>query len=126
MAESQSVIGYVPDAVAKELAAGRGLGKGPLELPLDPGKQAAHIRLDPQHIHEVRVGASSGGHTSLQLVLKPEATYEFVAKASGIEGLTAIQDPAYWYGLGRLRWFVIMVGPIYRQLQPGSFKLVEQ
>jgi hypothetical protein len=127
MAESQSIIGYVPDAVAHDLQSGKGLGKGPLELPLDPGKKAAHIRVNPNDIHEVRIGPSSGGHTSLQLVLKPEADYEFVAKASKAEGLTAIQDPAFIYGLGRLRWFVIYVGPIFRQQQLGVFKqVVEQ
>ena len=126
MADSQSIIGYVPDAVAKDLHDGRGLTKELLELPLDPGKQAAHIRVKRNDIHEVRVGASSGGHTSLQLILKPDASYEFVAKASITEGLTAIQDPAFWYGLGRLRWFVIYVGPIFRQVQPGVFKQIEQ
>jgi hypothetical protein len=74
----------------------------------------------------VRVGPSSGGHTSLQLILKPEASYELIATApSATESLTAIQDPSFWYGLGRLRWFVIYVGPIFRQLQPGVFKPVE-
>ena len=126
MATAQSVIGYVPDTVAKELHEGRGLGKELLELPLDPGKHAAQIRVRRNDIHEVRVGPSSGGHTSLQLILKPEASYELIATApSATESLTAIQDPSFWYGLGRLRWFVIYVGPIFRQLQPGVFKPVE-
>jgi hypothetical protein len=126
MATAQSVIGFVPDAVAKELHEGRGLGKELLELPLDPGKNSAQIRVRRNDIHEVRVGPSSGGHTSLQLILKPEASYELVATAPGdTESLTAIQDPSFWYGLGRLRWFVIYAGPIFRQQQPGVFKFVE-
>ena len=125
MSEAQSVIGYVPDAVAKELQAGRGLGKEVLELPLDPAKNAAHIRVKHSDIAEVRVGPSTSGHTSLQLILKPEATYElFGIKSSGV--LTAIQDPSYWYGLGRLKWFVIYVGPILRPTaQVGGFQLVK-
>jgi len=125
MPEAQSVIGFVPDAVAKDLHEGRGLGKEMLELPLDPGKHGALLRVQRNDIQEVRVGPSSGGHTSLQLILKSDASYEFVAKAArGAEGLTAIQDPAFWYGLGRLRWFVIYAGPIFRQEQPGVFQQV--
>ena len=126
MPVSQSVIGYVPDEVAKELHEGRGLATELLELPLDPGKHSAHIRIRRNDIHEVRVGPSSGGHTSLQLILKPEASYDLVGKApSDAESLTAIQDPTFWYGLGRLRWFVIYAGPIFRQQQPGVFQQVE-
>jgi hypothetical protein len=127
MPVAQSVIGYVPDAVAKELHAGRGLGKEVLELPLDPGKHSAQIRVKHSDIAEVRVGPSTGGHTGLQLILKPEATYEIFGVGSvGADELTAIQDPSFWYGLGRLRWFVIYVGPILRPTAlSGGFKLVQ-
>ena len=125
MSEAQSVIGYVTDDVAKGLQAGKGLGNEVLELPLDPGKNAALIRLQRNDIQEVRVGPSTGGHTSLQLILKADASYDFVSKApKGAASLTSIQDPAFWYGLGRLRWFVIYVGPIFRQTTAGVFKQV--
>ena len=126
MAMAQSVIGYVSDAVAKDLHEGRGLGKEVLELPLDPTKNAAHIRVKRSDIGEVRMGPSAHGQTGLQLILKPEASYELVATASkGEDALTAIQDPAFWYGLGRLRWFVIYVGPIFRPTAAGGFQVVK-
>jgi len=126
MSASQSVVGFVPDALAKGLHDGKGFAHDVLELPLEAGKQGTHLRVRRNDIHEVRVGPSKAGHTSLQLILKPEATYELVAKApKEAELLTAIQDPAFLYGLGRLHWFVIYAGPIYRQ-QNGAFKLVEE
>jgi hypothetical protein len=104
MATAQSVIGPVPDAVAKDLQEGRGISKELLELRLDPGKHAAQIRVRRNDIYGVRVGPSSGGHTNMQLILKPEPSYELIATAPSVpESLTAIQDSSFWYGLGRLR-----------------------
>jgi hypothetical protein len=126
MSAAQSVIGYVSDEIAKGLHAGQGLGKDQLELPLDPGKHAAHLRVHTNDIQEVRVGPSKGGQTSLQLILKAEASYEIVSRAPQGTELTSIQDPAFWYGLGRPRWFVIYVGPIFRPTKTGVLQLVAQ
>jgi hypothetical protein len=124
---AQSIIGYVPDSLAKGMHEGRGLGGDVLELPLEPGKGAAMVRVRHADIHEVRMGPSQGGHTGLQIVLKPDAHYEIVAASlSESESFTAIADPAFWYGLGRLRWFVIYAGPIFRQIENGGFRAVAQ
>ena len=80
MSASQSVVGFVSDAVAKGLHDGKGLGHEVLELPLEAGKQGTHLRIQRKDIQEVRVGPSSGGHTSLQLILRPDATYDLVAR----------------------------------------------
>lgn len=123
MASAQSIVGYVPDAVAKELHAGKGLRDQTLELPLDPGKGAAKLRVKLNDIEEVRVGPSAGGHTGLQVVLRPEAKYEVVATAIG-KDFQAIRDPVFWYGLGRPGWVAIFVGPIYRPID-NVLRLVE-
>ena len=83
MTSAQSIVGYVPDAVAKELDQGKGLRDQTLELPLDPKQGAAKLRVKLNDIEEVRVGPSAGGHTGLQIVLRPEAKYEISATAIG-------------------------------------------
>jgi hypothetical protein len=117
----QAVVGYMPDAVAKELHAGRGLGREQLEVPLDPGKSAAMLRINAKDIEEVRLGPSRDGHTGVQLVLKPDSQFEVVAKAAlDIDALTMINDPGLASVLGRLQWFVIYAGPVFRQNATGQ------
>ena len=121
---AQAVVGYLPDALVKELRSGQGLGKHRLELPLDPGKGAS-VHVQPSDVQEVRVGPSHGGQTSVQLVLRPGAEYDIVTKATvKSDALTAIADPGLTSVLARLQWFVIYVGPIFRQDGGGVLREV--
>jgi hypothetical protein len=113
------VIGYIPDSVAQQLRTGRGMTDDTLELPLEPGKRETRVRIRRADINEVRLGPSTEGHTGVQMVLKPDARYELVAESGAGDPLRSIADPAYWYGLGRLRWFVIYAGPIFRPVENG-------
>jgi hypothetical protein len=124
MAIAQSVVGYFPDSVVQDLQQGKGLHNKTLELPLQPGQAGSKVRVRRDDIDEVRVGPSTQGHTSVQLILKPEANYELVTAPPTEENLlTAINDPALTHGPGNLR-FVIYVSPAYKQTEAGAFKLI--
>lgn len=124
MPVAQSVVGYFPDSVVKDLQQGSGLRNETLELPLEPGG-ASRLRVRRSDVEEVRLGPSAKGHTSVQLILKAEAQYDFVSVAPREEELlTPIRDPAFWYGPWRPGPIVIYIGPIYRQKQLGVFTLV--
>ncbi len=123
MSASQSVVGFVSDSVAKSLQGGK-LGGDTLEIPLEPGKDSTHVRIRHADVAEVRLGPSSGGHTGVQLILKPNAGYEMVVKQSA-EDFVPINDLSLTWAWRR-NWFVIYAGPIYRPgTAPGTFKAVE-
>lgn len=123
MPVAQSVVGYFPDSVVKDLQQGS-LRQEIVELPLEPGGHS-QLRVRRSDIDEVRLGPSAKGHTSVQVVLKTGASYEFVSVAPSDEQLlTPIRDPAFWYGPWRPGPIVIYIGPIYKQQQLGVFKQV--
>jgi len=123
MAIAQSVVGYFPDSVVSDLQHGKGLHDETLELPLQPGQAGSKIRVQRGDIDEIRVGPSTKGHTSVQLILKPAANFQLVTAAPTEETLlTAIHDPALTHGPSNLR-FVIYVSPVYKQTGSGVFKL---
>jgi len=127
MSAAQAIVGFLPDSVAKELHAGRGFSQEQLAVPLDPGKGATSLRVRPADIHEVRLGPSRDGHTSVQLVLKPDADFEIVGKASlSADALITLADPGLASVLARLQWFVIYAGPVLRQDATGQFREVAQ
>jgi hypothetical protein len=124
----QAVVGFMPDAMAKNLHAGHGFGHDQLEMPLDPEKGGATLRVRSADIEEVRLGPSRAGHTGVQLVLKPNASYEIVAKGGvSADALTTINDPGLASAL-QLWWlrFVIYAGPIYRQNARGQLQEISQ
>jgi len=106
MNAAQSVIGYVPDAVAKELQQSGKIGTDTIEMPLQPGKQAALLRVRHADVAELRLGPSRDGHTSVQLVLNPGAKYEFVHTTSA--DFTTLNDPglAYFPNPGAVAIFI--------------------
>lgn len=123
MPVAQSVVGYLPDSILNDLKQGKSPKNQPLELPMQPGQSGSRIRIRPEDIEEVRVGPSAKGHTSVQLILKPQANYELVSAAPSEEhALAAIHDPSFVYGAIPIR-FVIYAGPIYRN-EGGTFKLM--
>lgn len=124
MAIAQSVVGYFPDSVVSDLKRGKGLHNETLELPLQPGQAGTKVRVQREDIDEVRVGPSTKGHTSVQLVLKPETNYSLVTTPPTEDAiLTPINDPALTHFGPNLR-FVIYAGPIYKQSEGGIFTQV--
>ncbi len=104
MQVAHSVIGFVPDDEAKRLQAG---GSDVVEVPIQAGKRETLVRIKQQDVDEVRLGPSRGGHTSVQLMLKPGASYDYVLKPSA-DDFMQIFEPGLHYG-GRPPINVIMV-----------------
>src|SRR5579863_2421291 len=119
----QSLIGFVPDDYARQMGESPAVG---IELPLEPGSDVI-VRIRHSQIQEARVGPSSGGYTGLQLVLKPNATYElFAAVSTADESRAPIFDPAFWYKLLWMRRLIFTGPPIFRPDASGRFKVLEQ
>src|SRR5262245_62107197 len=77
MPEVNAVIGYLPDAAAKALAAGK--TKGPVEVRLEPGSEL-YVRIDPKDIAGTLLGASKKGETGVQVFLNDKAKVETVSR----------------------------------------------
>lgn len=119
----QSLIGFVPDAFARQLGESPAVG---IELPLEPGSDVI-VRIRHSQIEEARVGPSSGGYTGLQLILKPNATYElFAAVSAADESRTPIFDPAFWYKLLWTRRLIFSGPPIFRPDSSGKLRVLKQ
>jgi hypothetical protein len=73
-----AVIGFVPDEVARSLG-NQGYGK-PLEIRTERGKDHEVVRIQPDHIVGVLQGASQGGETGVQVILKENTTVETVSR----------------------------------------------
>ena len=79
MAEVTAVIGYMPDADAKALASGRE-PKGPIQVRLERGNDAMHVRIAPNDVAGTLLGASKKGETAVQVFLRDKAAVETVAR----------------------------------------------
>jgi len=77
MPEVNAVVGYLPDAAAKALAAGK--SKGPVEVRLEPGSEL-YVRIDPKDIAGTLLGASKKGETGVQVFLNDKANVETVSR----------------------------------------------
>jgi hypothetical protein len=117
----QSLIGFVPDAFAAQMGDSPAVG---IELPLEPGSDVI-VRIRHSQIEEARVGPSSGGYTGLQLILKPNATYELFATVSADESRAPIFDPAFWQKLLWARRLIFTGPPIFRPDSSGRFRALE-
>jgi hypothetical protein len=123
MSAAQSVIGYVPDAVAKELQSSGKIGGDTIEVPLEAGKQHSLLRVKHADVEELRLGPSRDGHTGIQIVLKANAKYETVHTSS--TDLTALRDP----GLSHFPWpgpIVIYVRPRFTPGNVGQFHAAKE
>jgi hypothetical protein len=95
VAEVNAVVGYLPDAAAKALAAGK--YGGPVEIRSDPGSDAMHVRIDPKDIAGVLLGASKKGETGVQVFLNDKAHVETVVRGLADDlRLRPIKDPVLW------------------------------
>jgi hypothetical protein len=95
MAEAFAVTGYVSDAVAKSMSAEGWISSGKTaEVQPDRDAGDVYVRVAADKVREVRVGASRGGLTLVQLILKRGAEIESVIRhKASPEGLTRFYDP---------------------------------
>jgi hypothetical protein len=94
MKAMNAVVGYLPDAVAKAITS-KGGYKDPLEVKMEPGNNEMHVKISPKDIAGVLVGASNKGETSVQVLLKENATIEAVARGSITDFLKPIRDLSF-------------------------------
>lgn len=89
-----AVLGYVKDDVARSWGDhGQGYSKGsPLELRLDRGGDHEIVRIPSESIAGVLRGASQGGETSVQVLLREDARIETVSRTSVNDLLRGISD----------------------------------
>jgi len=78
-----AVIGFVPDEVARSIGK-QGYGKA-LEIRTERGKDHEVVRIQPDHIVGVLHGASQGGETGVQVILKENATVETLSRGVSSE-----------------------------------------
>lgn len=117
-----SLIGFVPDAFVEQMGDSPAVG---IELPLEPGSDVI-LRIRHSQIHEVRVGPSNGGYTGLQLILKPDATYElFAAISASDESRAPVFDPGFWRRLLWQRRLSFTGPPVFRPDAAGRFRACE-
>jgi hypothetical protein len=117
----QSLVGYVPDDYVRQMSGSPAQG---IELPLEPGGDII-LRVRHSQIEEARAGPSSDGYTALQLILKPNASYELYALVSTAdESRTPIFDPGFWYKLLLARRLIFTGPPILRPDSSGRMQAI--
>jgi hypothetical protein len=79
MAEVNAVVGYLPDAAAKALASATH-HREPIQVRMERGSEDMQVRINPNDVAGVLLGASSKGETSVQVFLNDKATVETVAR----------------------------------------------
>jgi hypothetical protein len=106
-----AVLGYVQDDVARSWGAqGQGYAKGnPLELRLDRGADHEIVRIPPESIAGILQGASHGGETSVQVLLREDAQLETVSRTSVSSLLRGISDRSLTFKVPT--WNVIYADP---------------
>lgn len=90
MKEINAVVGYVPDKVAKAVSS-TGKYAETLEVNMERGGDML-VRIRPEGIAGVLVGASQKGETSVQVLLKENASLETVSRAALTDFLKPIRD----------------------------------
>jgi len=93
--QALAVTGYVSAELVSELTDGAWISSGKrAEIQVQPGMDEVLMRVDASDVHEVRCGATSKGHTVVQLILKARAQVETVVKTvASLEGITRLNDP---------------------------------
>jgi len=91
MKEMNAVVGYVSDSVARALASGKA-SSDPVEVRLEPGSDALHVRVNPKDIRAVIVGSSKKGETGIQVFLNDKAKVDTVSRNLAADFLKPIRD----------------------------------
>lgn len=96
MAEVFAVTGYIANDVAKTVAAKGWVSSGKtVDVRPDRDHDDVFVRVSAENVREVKVGASRGGSTLVQIFLAPGASVESVIRHKpDIEGLNRFYDPA--------------------------------
>lgn len=94
MAEMNAVVGYVPDATAEAIGSEGQYGE-PLEVRLEREGEV-HVRVNPDDVAGVLLGASQKGETGVQVLLKEKATVETFTRGSADSFLNRIHDLNLW------------------------------
>jgi len=93
-----AVVGYLPEAIAK--TASQGHLKTPLEVRMEQGSDEMHVSIQAGDVIGVLLGATQKGETSVQVLVKPNAKLDTVARGTAADlVLQPIRDP----GLFRFR-----------------------
>jgi hypothetical protein len=91
MKEAIAVTGFVPDQLARKLAAKQA---GAIDVKPERGVNDVVMRVDGSDVDEVRTGASTQGETLVQLILRPDAPVQTVINSiANHAGLKRLQDP---------------------------------
>jgi hypothetical protein len=118
MQVAHSVMGYVPNAELERLQAGKAYDSH-FEIPIEAGKTEQLVRIRQADVDEIRTGPSRGGHTSVQLILKPGSSYQYVIKPDP-EDFTPVFDPVL-HSAARLPINVIFA-PTQSVLRPNEIR----
>lgn len=106
-----AVLGYVKDDVARSWGdQGQEYSRGtPLELRIDRGGDHEIVRIPSNSIAGVLRGASQGGETSVQVLLREDAQIETVSRTSVSDLLRGISDKSLTFK--QPTWNVIYADP---------------
>jgi hypothetical protein len=122
--EVNAVIGYVPDAVAKQIESNKRSGDS-LEVKLEREKDNdMHVRIRSGDVAGVLLGSSQKGLTGVQVFLKGNATVETFSRGLASDFLKPIRDFSF------IKWrpplVMIFVPPTYvEKLQDFNRELLK-
>ncbi len=77
--QMNAVVGYLPDALAKRLASKKP-HKEPLEVRMERGSDEMLVKINPNDVAGVLLGASRNGETGVQVFLKQNARVDTVSR----------------------------------------------
>jgi hypothetical protein len=78
MKEMNAVVGYLPDSVAKVVAA-KDRHEQVLEVRMERGSDEMQVKINPSDVAGVLLGSSRDGETGVQVFLKEGASVDVVA-----------------------------------------------
>ncbi len=92
MKEAYAITGYVSDDVVVRLKPN---SPGSVEVRPERGVSEVVMQVEGSNVTEIRTGASSGGETLVQLILRDEAAVNTVIRSTAAsKGLKMFHDPA--------------------------------
>jgi hypothetical protein len=108
MKEMNAVVGFLPDKTAKAIASGR--YSAPLEIKMERGSDIC-VRVQPDDIAGVLLGASQKGETGVQVLLRESAKVETFTRGRSSDFLKPIKDLSIIWWWWRRPINVIYIDP---------------
>ena len=90
MKEMNAVVGFLSDKATKNIGT-KGAVSEPLEIRVGDDNNV-FVRIQPKDVAGVLTGASKKGETSVQVLLKENATVETITRAKAADFLKPIRD----------------------------------